>query len=322
MKKVTFKENTFVKGTPDELKELAKKIEAKGAEFNWGSFTDKVNHLWWFDLENYWTFSSSLYRSCHHELTHYELLEAYEIYEPDFSILNETDVFFLELKGGYNWLYQGNNLYEDGYGVHVSLVTNSVYKKRLLTKKEDTKLIRLATPEEIAPYAEHFKIETMKKEPKFKVGDTVRCVGESNKNQVNFGPSAGWKKDKEFIVDRIEGTLENIYFPEKGHGVCESQLELVETDKRPIEITKETAREWLQSGNGTLKKLALQAFPELDEEIPKIGDLCLFSDNKENIESISCIIGTLEGITEDGRFNRKDGRLWKYCRKIKTLELV
>lgn len=68
---------------------------------------------------------------------------------------------------------------------------------------------------------------------KFKVGDTVRCVG----NGAAFKPHAyGYKPDKEFVVKYYltdDGDGEYIYFSEGGNGVYECDLILVKFIELP-----------------------------------------------------------------------------------------
>lgn len=69
---------------------------------------------------------------------------------------------------------------------------------------------------------------------KFKVGDKVRCVGESTgrRRSENLDyAGAGWKKDKEFVVHhRSVGSVGRpVYFPSvNSSGVFESHLELAD----------------------------------------------------------------------------------------------
>lgn len=313
---VKFKENTFVKGNYEELMEIAKAIEEKGATVNYYGANSGSNHLWY--DRNQWGFSSSLDRFCEHGLTKSQLYEAYGIV--DFSILNDTDVFYIETFDCGKWLYQGLNPSEHCERISVYLDGFSINKDiGKLTDKENVKLVRLATTEEIEPYKKHFKLQNMEKKPKFKKGDTVRCIGE-NKITIHGEESSGWEKEKEFVIDRVSSwTAGNVYFPETGHGVWEEHLELVTNETRQIQITRETAVEWFNSTDEILKQLALSAFPELDEYTPKNGDLCLFSITQERRDNNLGTISFFDKI-ENGMFKSVDGCRFNYCKKIKTIE--
>lgn len=67
--------------------------------------------------------------------------------------------------------------------------------------------------------------------PKYKVGDKVRCIGETN-GSASGTHSAGWKKGLEFIVDHTTSWNEyTVYWPVGGgNGVFEEHLKLVIDD--------------------------------------------------------------------------------------------
>lgn len=317
---ITFKENTFVKGTYDELMEMAKAIEEKGGKIKWDLLSKDSNHLWFGTFQKSWEFDNNLQRKCYHELTKSQLYEAYGIV--DFSILNESDVFYVEFINGEKWLYQGENPLNFCKRKSVDLLGKHTYSGDsgcLESRKNRYKLIRLATTEEIEPYKEHFKLNNMEKQPKFKEGDTVRCIGEDGDIT-----SSGWKKGKEFIVDEIILHNRPLYFPKEGAGVWEEHLELVSTtETRPIKISKETATHWYNGEDNELKQLAIQTYPELDEASPKVGDLCLFRDDESDLNKGIGLIGTLKSQLSNNefKFQREEGGVWKYCKKIKSIEL-
>tara|TARA_R110000751_G_scaffold298020_1_gene407822 strand:+ start:1263 stop:1625 length:363 start_codon:yes stop_codon:yes gene_type:complete len=73
---------------------------------------------------------------------------------------------------------------------------------------------------------------------KFKVGDKVECITNSNSDRV---PGAGWELDKQFVIGSagMVMMIEPCYFPvTKGlPGVYESHLRLVRTSKRKADYT-------------------------------------------------------------------------------------
>lgn len=76
--KAKFKENTFVKGNYNELMEMAKAIEEKGAEIRYNR-DENSNHLWWSDYFNRWYFGNDLIYYFDHEITKSQLFEAYGV---------------------------------------------------------------------------------------------------------------------------------------------------------------------------------------------------------------------------------------------------
>lgn len=76
----------------------------------------------------------------------------------DFSIINDKEIFFIELYNYPSWLYQGKNPLESVACVYVCIHSGCVYKGgRLHIDKSSYKTIRLATPEELEPFKSHFK---------------------------------------------------------------------------------------------------------------------------------------------------------------------
>lgn len=252
---ITFKENTFVKGNYDELTEMAKAIEDNGGKIMYSdSDSNNFNHLWWYKKAESWIFGSRLNELCDHELTKAQLYEAYGIV--DFSILNETDVFYVETMSD-KYLIQGKHPFEIGERIVVVLSSDSIFTDNnsyFQSDKSRYKLIRLATPQEIEPYKEHFKLNNM--------------------------------------------------------------------ETRPIQISQETATRWYNGEDNELKQLAIQTYPELDEATPKVGDLCLFSDNEKELNQGIGRTGTLKSSLSNGefKFERKEGCKWKFCKKIKSIE--
>lgn len=76
----------------------------------------------------------------------------------DFSIINDKEIFFIELHGNNPILYQGKNPLENVECVSIFIHSKNVYKGgRLHSDKSSYKTIRLATPEELEPFKSHFK---------------------------------------------------------------------------------------------------------------------------------------------------------------------
>lgn len=67
---------------------------------------------------------------------------------------------------------------------------------------------------------------------KFKIGDLVKCVDLNSGDSSSTSRGAGWELNKEFVVKHISSRhKESCYFPEKGAGVYEDWLELVDNTK-------------------------------------------------------------------------------------------
>lgn len=156
MKKEQFKRGTFVEGTPDECVKMFNELEESGYEIDKSEVADKhlINHIWY--TGSIWIYGCDLKNGCNFRLTQDELYKIIRKEQNlDFNILNDTDIFFIKVgKLGNDYLVQGN-IPEDVIGW-------SYYGKNYfegpVCHKFQIKAIRKATPEEIEPHKNYFKL--------------------------------------------------------------------------------------------------------------------------------------------------------------------
>lgn len=76
------------------------------------------------------------------------------------------------------------------------------------------------------------------------------------------------------------------------------------------------------SSSLSFTEYTLQGFSqERPKKEPKIGSLCLFSNDKESLNNNIGYVGIFSGKTEGGVYRVKNGGVLKYCKQIEIKEV-